>query len=121
VNEANATDTNNTEFRAETKEPVDGDFTLNVKLTLLDGAIVPDAHYEHEDEREDNRDPGSLPELDECCREVQCLNGSKEHNEAYCKKYAPIPAQDYHQGHQACRHQHDSHNSQSCTKSSHCI
>ena len=49
VDEANATDTNDTEVRAETKEPVDGDLALNVKLILLNGAIVPDAHYQNED------------------------------------------------------------------------
>lgn len=116
VNEANATDTNNTEVGAETKKPVDGDLALNVEFVLLDGAIVPDAHYQHEDESENDRDPGSLPELDEGGREIQGLNGSEEYNEANCKKYAPMPAQDYHQGHQTCCDQHDSYNSQSCIK-----
>ena len=49
VDEANAADTNDTEVRAETKEPVDGDFALDVKLILLNGAKVPDAHYQNED------------------------------------------------------------------------
>ena len=116
MDEANATDTNNTEVWAETKKPVDGDLALNIKLILLDGAIMPDAHYQHKDESQYNRYPGSLPKFDKCSREVQCLNCSKEHNKANCKKYAPMPAQDYHQGHQTCCDQHDSYNSQSCIK-----
>jgi hypothetical protein len=64
MDETNATHTNNTEVWAETKKPVDGDLALNVKLILLDGAIVPYAHYQHKDESQDNRDPGSLPKLD---------------------------------------------------------
>jgi len=116
MDEANATDTNNTKVWAETKKPVDGDLALNVKLVLLNGAIMPDAHYQHKDESQYNRYPGSLPKFDKCGREVQSLNCSKEHNKANCKKYAPMPAQDYHQGHQTCCDQHDSYNSQSCIK-----
>jgi hypothetical protein len=66
VDEANATDADNAKVRAESKEPVDGDLALDVKLVLLDGAIVLDAHYQDEDESKNDWDPGSLPELDEC-------------------------------------------------------
>ena len=61
VYEANASDTDNAKVRAEAKEPVDGDLVLKIEFILLDGAIVPDAHYQHEDEGEDNWDPGFLP------------------------------------------------------------
>ena len=66
VDEANATDADNAKVRAESKEPVDGDLALDVKLVLLDGAIVSDAHYQDEDESKNDWDRGSLPELDEC-------------------------------------------------------
>jgi hypothetical protein len=66
VDETNATDTNDTKVWAETKKPVDGNLALNVKLILLDGSIVPDAHYQHEDESQDDWDPGSFPKFDKC-------------------------------------------------------
>ena len=66
VDEANATDADNAKVQAETKEPVDRNLALDVKLIPLDGAIVPDAHYQNEDKSKDDWDPGPLPELDEC-------------------------------------------------------
>lgn len=65
VDEADAADSDNAEVGAEAKEPVDGDLVLEIELILLDGAIVPDAHYRHEDEGQHNWDPGSFSELDE--------------------------------------------------------
>jgi hypothetical protein len=114
VYEADAADTDDAEVWAEAKEPVDGDLVLKIELILLDGAIVPDAHYHHEDEGQDDGDPGSFLELDERRREVQRLDGAEEHDEPDCQEYALVPAQDYHQRHQTCGDQHDSYYSQPC-------
>lgn len=60
VNEANASHSNNSETRTKTQEPVDGDLVLDIKLILLDGAIVPDVHDDHEDEGENYGYPRSF-------------------------------------------------------------
>lgn len=92
VYEADAADTDDSEVWAEAKEPVDGDLVLKIELVLLDGAVVPDTHYHHEEEGEDDGDPGSFLELDERRREVQCLDGAEEHDEPDCQEYALVPA-----------------------------
>ena len=58
VYEADAADTDDAKVRAEAEEPVDGDLVLHVELVLLDCAVVPDAHYHHEEGGKDDRDPG---------------------------------------------------------------
>jgi hypothetical protein len=121
VYEADAADTDDAKVRAEAEEPVDGDLVLKIELVFLDGAVVPDAHDHHEEEGEDDWDPGSFLELDERCREVERLDGAEEHDEPDCEEYALVPAQDYHQRHQACCDQHDSYYSQTCLQKYHHI
>lgn len=44
VNEANATDSGNTQVRTQGEQPVDGNFVFNIKLILFQGSVMPTVH-----------------------------------------------------------------------------
>lgn len=96
MNDTNAFHTHKAKGWTETKKPADRNFVLDVKLVLLKGAIVPDAHHNHENNGKGNRDPCTFKEFDEGGREEEHLYGSKECNKAYSEQDALVPAQDNH-------------------------
>ena len=63
--QTDASNTHDTKRRAEAEKPLDGDLILNIKLILLERAVVPYIHNYHEDTRKGNGDPSSFQELDE--------------------------------------------------------
>ncbi|BAT03223.1 Os07g0679050, partial [Oryza sativa Japonica Group] len=115
VDEADARDAHHAQLVAQGEQPLQGHLVVQVELVLLDGGVVPDEHDGHEDERQHDRQPRPLPELDQRRREVEHLDGAEEEEEDECQRRTPVPTQHDHQGCQACRHQHHRDHCQSCT------
>ena len=65
VDKADTRNSSDAQAFAKGKEPVQGNFALEIKLVLLYGGIVPEEHDGHEKESEEDGDPSTISEFDE--------------------------------------------------------
>ena len=77
---------------------------MEVKFIFLDRGVVPNIHDRHEEESEEDGEPGTFPELCEGGGEVEQFYKAEEEQERESYNGGFVPTEDDNQGSEACRH-----------------